>query len=150
MRKYSRNLIPVLCVTLCLAALSCKKSGEKPAGMHEMQVNEGAASAEMWIKLVDSEKYSDSWSSASVIFRNSVAKDKWVEKVSGVRKPIGKVISRNTASKEFQTSLPGVPDGEYVVIKYRSVFEKKKTTVELVTSAKDPDGVWRVAGYFVK
>jgi ribosomal protein S17E len=43
-----------------------------------------------------------------------------------------------------------VPDGKYVVIKYDTSFENKKSAVETVTPMLDKDGKWRVAGYFIK
>jgi hypothetical protein len=47
-------------------------------------------------------------------------------------------------------SLPGAPDGEYVVIQYRTSFENKNDAIETVTPMKDTDGTWRVSGYYVK
>lgn len=61
-----------------------------------------------------------------------------------------KVISRVVSTKEFMTSLPGAPDGEYVVIQFKTSFENKKEAVETVTPKKDKDGKWRVSGYYIK
>jgi len=150
MNKFFRIAI-LFIVSFCLSvSLSCKKGEDAPAGLHDTQINEGAASADSWLKIIDSEKYPESWESTAGLFRSSITKEKWIKDVSAVRKPIGKVKVRETASKEFHAELPGVPDGEYVIIKYRSSFVNKRNTVELVTTAKDTDGVWRVAGYFVK
>ncbi len=48
------------------------------------------------------------------------------------------------------TSLPGAPDGEYVVISYETSFTNKKSAIETVTPMLDKDGKWRVSGYFIK
>jgi hypothetical protein len=53
-------------------------------------------------------------------------------------------------SKEYATSLPGAPDGEYVVIQFETSFENKNDAVETVTPMKDEDGKWRVSGYFIR
>ena len=53
-------------------------------------------------------------------------------------------------SKTFMTELPGAPDGRYVVIQFDTAFENKASSVETVTPMADPDGAWRVAGYFIK
>jgi hypothetical protein len=45
--------------------------------------------------------------------------------------------------------LPGVPDGEYVVIQFSTVLEKKAAATETVTPMKGPDGHWRVSGYYI-
>jgi hypothetical protein len=37
-----------------------------------------------------------------------------------------------------------------VSIQYETVFEKKPSAVETITPMLDPDGVWRVSGYFIR
>ncbi|MDJ0589504.1 MAG: DUF4019 domain-containing protein [Pleurocapsa sp. MO_226.B13] len=70
--------------------------------------------------------------------------------MQSVRNPLGQTVSRSLKSKQYHTSLPGVPDGEYVVIQFNTSFEHKKSAVETVTPMKDPDGKWRVCGYYIK
>jgi hypothetical protein len=67
-----------------------------------------------------------------------------------VRGPLGNAVSRNLLSRQYTTTLPGAPDGEYVVIQYETSFENKKVAVETVTPMKDADGHWRVSGYYIK
>jgi len=66
------------------------------------------------------------------------------------RKPLGRLISRKVQTKSYKTSLPGAPDGEYVVIQFETSFENKKTAIETVTPMMDKDGKWRVSGYYIK
>jgi hypothetical protein len=103
-----------------------------------------------WLAHVDDGKYAESWTDAAQIFRSAVSKDQWVQQVGAVRKPLGKLIERRLKSKSYQTSLPGAPDGEYVVIEYATSFANKKAAVETVTPTRDRDGRWRVAGYFIR
>jgi hypothetical protein len=70
--------------------------------------------------------------------------------MQSLRKPLGKLVSRQVKSKTYITSLPGALDGEYVVIQFETSFEKKKSTVETVTPMMHKDGQWRVSGYFIK
>jgi hypothetical protein len=42
------------------------------------------------------------------------------------------------------------PDGQYVVIQYKTAFENKKAGVETITPMLDKDKKWRVSGYFIK
>jgi hypothetical protein len=53
-------------------------------------------------------------------------------------------------SATYTKSLPGAPDGEYVVIQYDTGFEHKQSAVETVTPMLDKDGKWRVSGYFIR
>jgi hypothetical protein len=70
--------------------------------------------------------------------------------MEAVRQPLGDVVSRELTSTEHTTTLPGAPDGEYVVIQFATEFENKASAVETVTPMMDPDGSWRVSGYFIK
>ena len=106
--------------------------------------------AEHWLSIVDSEQYGDSWNMAALFFRNAVPQDKWIASMNAYRKPLGAMIERTMKSNQYMTSLPGAPDGEYVVIQFNTVFENKKETIETITPMLDHDGVWRVSGYFIK
>jgi len=43
-----------------------------------------------------------------------------------------------------------VPQGDYVIFGFASVFENQDNIIETVTAKKDADGIWRVAGYFIR
>lgn len=107
-------------------------------------------SAQTWLELVDSEKYSGSWEKAAEYFKSAVTKVNWQRTIRAVRKPLGKTLSRKLKSQRYATSLPGAPDGEYVVIQYNTTFENKKSAVETVTPMLDKDGKWRVSGYYIR
>jgi hypothetical protein len=70
--------------------------------------------------------------------------------VSSVRKPVGEVKSRELVGAKFTTTLPGGPEGEYVVIQFKTNFADKPDSVETITPMKDDKGTWRVSGYFIK
>lgn len=108
------------------------------------------APAVKWLNLVDQGKYAESWKEAATLFRNAVNQGQWEQTLQAVRKPLGKLITRKVKTKTYRTSLPGAPDGEYVVILFDSSFEKKKSAVETVTPMMDEDGKWRVSGYYIK
>ena len=106
--------------------------------------------AEQWLKIVDAEQYGQSWEIASPFVKNMVQKDQWSKSVSGARKPFGALVSRSLKSQQYATTLPGAPDGEYVVIQYSASFQNKKSAIETVTPKRDTDGSWRVAGYYIR
>ena len=108
------------------------------------------ASAEKWLRMIDEGKYAESWKDGAELFRNAVTQEQWAQSLQSVRKPLGRLLSRTIKSKTYMTSLPGAPDGEYVVIEFSTSFERKKSAVETVTPMKDKDGKWRVSGYYIK
>ena len=108
------------------------------------------AAAEDWLKLVDDGKFAESWKEAAEYFKGVVKQDQWEQSIQSVRVPLGEVISRRLDAKTFATSLPGAPDGEYVVIQYATSFENKASAVETITPMMEKDGQWRVSGYYIK
>jgi hypothetical protein len=110
----------------------------------------GQAAAESWLKLVDAGNYPGSWEQAAKVFKDAVKQDDWGKMAAGVRAPLGKVVSRKLKSREYTEKMPGAPDGKYVVIQYDTVFEHKAAAIETVIPMADPDGVWRVSGYFIR
>jgi len=127
-------------------------ASDKPAPDKAPADKEAAAveASKTWLQLVDQGKYAESWSASAELFRNAVPQNTWVQQLGAARKPLGKVLKRELTSKTFMTSLPGAPDGEYVVIQYATSFENKKSAVETITPMLGKDGVWRVSGYFVR
>lgn len=115
-----------------------------------LKEKEAVAEAEKWLSLIDGERYGESWKGTSEYFRNAVKPEQWEQSMQSARKPLGKIVSRRVKSTTYSTSLPGAPDGEYVVIQFETSFEKKKSAVETVTRMMDTDGRWRVSGYFIK
>ena len=135
---------------VCIAlTVMCSLVGCSSASNPEAETA-AVAAAESWLSLVDGEKYAESWDEAAEFFKGAIPKEQWRQTMQAVRKPLGKNLSRALKSKSYRTALPGAPDGEYVVIQFKTSFENKKSTVETVTPMLDKDGKWRVSGYYMK
>ena len=133
-----------------------QKSAEQAAGKPKMPVDRMAiekkalALAENWLGLVDAEEFAQSWEQASIMFKRAVPKEQWVNTLQNSRSGFGKVIDREVKSVKYTKTLPGAPDGEYVVILFNTSFQNKEQAVETITPMRDSDGQWRVSGYFIK
>jgi hypothetical protein len=122
-----------------------------PAMAQDAQsISQAQTAANGWLALIDAGKYSDSWEQAAGLFKAAVAEPSWASAAARVRAPLGALKSRHILSSTFTHTLPGVPDGDYVVIRYSSAFENKAGAVETVTPLREKDGTWHVSGYFVK
>ena len=106
--------------------------------------------ATSWLALVDAGDYDASWQEAASYFKALVPQQQWKQAMTGARAPLGSLISRKQSLQKYSTSLPGAPDGEYVLIEFVTRFENKKSAVETVTPMRDKDGKWRVSGYYIK
>jgi hypothetical protein len=106
--------------------------------------------AVQWLSLSDGARYGDAWEQAAVYFRDAIKKPDWEAAAKAAREPLGAVKSRSLESAAVKTTLPGMPDGEYVVIEYETSFENKAKAIETITPMKEKDGSWKVAGYFIR
>ena len=57
---------------------------------------------------------------------------------------------RKLKTAKYQTTLPGAPDGQYVVLVFDTSFQNKKEAVETVTMQLEMDGAWKPSGYFIR
>jgi hypothetical protein len=106
--------------------------------------------ARAWLALLDGGRYAESWGDTAQLFQRAVPKEQWERQAAAVRDPLGKLVKRELRSATPRSSLPGAPDGAYVVLQFETAFEHKQAAVETVTPARDPDGRWRVSGYFIR
>ena len=76
-------------------------------------------SAETWLALADVLNYQGSWDIAATYFKNQVSLEQWEQALRGAREPLGALRSRTMKQATAATSLPGAPDGNYVVMSRR-------------------------------
>ena len=106
--------------------------------------------SDAWLSMLDEGKYAESWQNTSSYFKNVIDEGQWEKTLKSVRRPLGDILSRKAISQTYTQALPGAPDGEYVVIQYKSSFRNKASAIETVTPSLEKDGVWRVSGYYIK
>lgn len=111
---------------------------------------ESVGSAYTWLELIDNGRYGKSWQEAASFFKANVSREQWENALEAIYKPLGKVINREVISQMPTETIPGGPDGDYVVIQFRTDFENKKGAIETVTPMLEKSGQWRVSGYFIK
>jgi Fe2+ transport system protein B len=135
------GLILVLCVSLWIYPALAPANKKQEAAI---------AAAQQWLALIDAGNYAKSWQESAELFRNAISKGQWEQSLNAVRQPLGELISRKVKSAIYTTSLPGAPDGEYVVIQFETSFVNKQSAIETVTPMSEKSGGWRVSGYFIK
>jgi hypothetical protein len=135
------NTKHILLLGLILVSMSVSASDDK--------IRDADQVAGKWLALIDGQQYLDSWNQAALLLKQQVNADNWLQAISAARQPLGAMISRKLVSASYATSLPGAPDGEYVVLQYQTTFRYKESAVETVTPMLD-DNRWRVSGYYVR
>ena len=117
---------------------------------NQAAVEQATKAAESWLKLLDNGDYRACYQQSSEIVKDHLSEDAFVQQFSATRKILGAVVSRKLKVAQYATSLPGAPDGQYVVMQYDTSFANKKSATETVAPMLDKDGQWRVSGYYIK
>lgn len=136
------SLIKSLLLTCAIGILTTTAEADE-------KTDAAVTAAKEWLALVDAKEYKKSWQEAAPFFMESVKEKQWEGMISSVRDPLGKTESRELLGTQFATTLPGAPEGEYIVIQFKTNFADKPDSVETITPMK-AEGVWRVSGYFIK
>lgn len=139
-----RCALILICAMALTAACGFLDDSDKP------EAQPGLKASSDWIALLDGGNYTGSWAAAAVYFRTAVPQDQWVMSMNAFRAPMGATTTRKVKSARLATTLPGAPDGQYLLIQYMTEFANKKSAVETTTVMRETNGVWSVSGYFVR
>jgi len=122
----------------------------QPALAQDARETTVQAAAREWLAHIDRGDYAASWKAAGAKFQAEITEQRWSEAASNVRGPLGPVAQRSVLKTNFTRAFPGVPDGDYALVIFRTAFEKKTEGEETVTLERERDGRWRVIGYFIR
>ena len=129
-----------------------------------MQIDQAAeqaaiAAAEKWLALADAGRYAECWNQTSSLSKSGIqtsslfipggSEQQWQSSFAAFQADLGRAVARSLKSKQYAEELPYEPEGEYVVLKYETSFERKGNGVETVILMKEEDGAWRVSRYTV-
>jgi uncharacterized protein (TIGR03067 family) len=107
--------------------------------------------AEAYLKLVDQGDYAQCWEQSAQFIHKTISKNDMVRLSEQTLKPLGKLISRTMVGPpRYRTTLPSLPEGEYVLFQYRSQFANAKNMAEVVIPGLEKDGHWRVSVFLVQ
>ena len=120
-----------------------------PAANAAPSTDEAVAASKTWLGLIVSGDYAGSWKSAAAFFQQGISQGRWEKMVRSIRDDLGPMQSRDYEAAEQTKSLPGVPDGDYAIVRFHSTFEHKADGSETVTLILEK-GHWKAAGYFIK
>jgi hypothetical protein len=98
---------------------------------------------------LDHGRYSDSYAYTGMLIRAQLDRDAFSRQIEKTRAGTGAMLTRNLIDAGFTTSVPGAPEGQYVVLHYDTSFANRQEAVETLTLAF-AKGYWRVSGYYIK
>ncbi|MFO1317059.1 MAG: DUF4019 domain-containing protein [Burkholderiales bacterium] len=112
--------------------------------------------ADRWLDRVDRQRYADAWSMAADAFKKDVERKQWNDGIRGLRSEYGRVVSRKAAKAAFVEGAPEAGDagrakpGAEMSILFETRFARRKEATEEMTMVLEQDGLWRVAGYYIR
>lgn len=131
-----------LCAALCLLCLASTALAQDPR-MIAVQ-----SAARVWLAYVDRGDAQGAWKAAGKKFQGTLSLELWTAELKKAQDGLGRVTQRTVGPVRFESSFPGLPDGDYAQVLFRTSFEKKPGAGEVLTLEREADGQWRVVGYF--
>jgi hypothetical protein len=117
-----------------------------PKELKDLQ--DSAKISQSFVEQLDAADFGKSWSAASSYFQAAISQEEWETGMNTARKPLGKMIKREIADQRTAKDPENLPKGDYMVIFYKTSFDKKERAYELVTLVKE-DNEWKVLTYQV-
>ena len=65
------------------------------------------SSAEKWLRMIDDEKYAESWKVSAGLFRNAVTQEQWEQSLQGVRKAARQTVVEDGEVEDLQDLAAG-------------------------------------------
>jgi hypothetical protein len=102
-----------------------------------------------FVGYLDQGRFADSYAYTGMLIRAQLDRDAFSAQIQKTREGTGVLQSRELIDSAYTTTVPGAPEGQYVILHYHASFANRQDAVETVTLAF-AKGYWRVAGYYIK
>lgn len=129
---------------LAPAAVSETVAGAEPVSGTRSEAEAAARAAEDFLELIDESRWAESYAATGAQFRKANTLKVWTEVSERVRRPLGKVLTRDIVRNEFD---PAPPNG-YQLVKFASSYADGTSQVESV-SLEWENGAWKVVGIVI-
>lgn len=127
--------VALLILSICCSALALTLSGDDEAARQ---------AAVDWLQVVDSGNYKHA---ALMLSEEVRGQQDWLSILNAQRAPLGSVNKREIGEVKHASTIPGLPGvRNYVVIRFKTSFERKPVAMEEVVMAK-MGCCWEVVGY---
>ena len=125
------------------------QQGEPAADPHIAEEQAAERQALGFLGYLDHGRFADSYAYTGMLIRTQLDRDAFTKQIEKTRAGVGALLSRELIDASYTTTVPGAPEGQYVVLDYGASFANRQQAVETVTLAF-AKGYWRVSGYYIK
>jgi len=134
-------------VLLFVVMITGQTKSNKSIGQNEIDASVSAAN--YWLQLNDHSKTMESYKLAGNFLRSKITQEKWRELMTSARQQVGETISRIITSTKYTDNIPGISNGDYVIIKYKTKCKNRNESIETITMSKE-NNEWKAIGYSMK
>lgn len=142
-------LIATLFLPIAQPPLFALQQAAPAADPHASEERAAERQALGFLGYLDNGRFADSYAYTGMLIRAQVDRTAYATQVEKARQGTGAMLTRALMDASYETSVPGAPDGQYVVLHYRTSFADRQEAVETLTLAF-AKGYWRVSGYYIK
>jgi hypothetical protein len=136
----------VIAMAGMVAALPAQQASADPHIAEEQAAQRQALG---FLGYLDQGRFADSYAYTGMLIRSQLDREAFASQVEKARSGTGALQTREFIDAGYSTTVPGAPEGQYVVLHYHSSFANRPDTVETVTLAM-AKGYWRVDGWYIK
>lgn len=124
--KANRIFFPVALAGVFL--LSCVAS----AGAVALAQDQIDTKARSYLGQIDANHYDQAWTFMAPLFKDLNSQSLWQNRHQVLRDAYGPLVSRLFHRISYRQSYSNSPDGQYVIIQFKSIFQNKATATETV------------------
>jgi hypothetical protein len=125
------------------------QQAEPAADPHLAEEEAAERQALGFVGYLDHGRYADSYAYTGMLIRAQLDRDAFAKQLEKARSGTGALVSRQLIDASYTTTVPGAPEGQYVVLHYGASFANRQQAVETLTLSL-AKGYWRVNGYYIK
>jgi len=116
---------------------------------------EALNAAERWLVPVDAQRYADAWAMGAASLKATVGRNEFRDGMRDLRKEYGRVVLRKAEKLAYLGAPPspeegGTKEGAQMSILFDTKFVRNRQATEELLMELEKDGLWRVAGYFIR
>jgi hypothetical protein len=103
-----------------------------PAGAESYSKDQLREEAIIYLELLDQGRFAEAWQVMSPIFQALEPRVQWHNRQQAIRAAYGALEFREFFLMEYRDHYLLSPDGEYIIVQFKTSFQHKATTTETV------------------
>ena len=111
------------------------QQAEPAADPHTAEEQAAERQALGFLGYLDHGRFADSYAYTGMLIRAQLDRDSYAKQLEKARAGVGALLSRELINATYATTLPGAPEGQYVVLNYGASFANRQQAEETVTLA---------------